>query len=580
MPEKRAVKNEGKKKAKSVKRTVSYGKIFFLSFAISFIIVGAIAILLFMNSLGVFGTGKADYDAAVKAIEQQDYDKAEELLLKYLEKADDDSDALLKLAEVYILQNEYDKAILHLEETIQNNYTNPEFYKLMVRAYVSKGDFPAAMTFIDKTSSYIKTTLNQVCPPIVEISPENGTYDVGTEVKISVPENCTVYYTLDGTTPSSLSPVYTDKSIIKLNIGNTTVKAVAINTENFISPEASAVYSAYKDNTPYEFADQKIESMIRAALKKATGTVYYKDLNNITELSTTQGTSTEAITTLADLQNCINLRQLSIYGQEDIPDFGALSTLQRLSSLTVNNCKLDTKDIEDITKIQSLRYLNLSSNRIKDISALKDLKNLSDLDLSDNALTDVAMLKNLVNLSSLDLSGNASLSDVSAISNLRAITVLKLNNTAITSVEALKNLQYLETLNISGTKVTSVSPIVFCQELSSLTLSSTSVSDYEALATLSKLKALTATNANITDLTQIASITSLETLNVSNNVITSVIPITTLPKLKTLKIGSTSVTDFEALIGCASLTYLDCTGCTLSAETLESLSAAGITVAN
>jgi tetratricopeptide (TPR) repeat protein len=59
-----------------------------------------------------------------------------------------------------------------------------------------------------------------------DISPASGTYRYGEKIVITAEEDATVYYTLDGTTPSKSSPVYTGE--IEMPEGNSIVSAMAV----------------------------------------------------------------------------------------------------------------------------------------------------------------------------------------------------------------------------------------------------------------------------------------------------------------------------------------------------------------
>src|SRR5690606_17940186 len=73
------------------------------------------------------------------------------------------------------------------------------------------------------------------------------------------------------------------------------------------------------------------------------------------------------------------------------------------------NLHLPNNNIQDISELRNLKYLNFLSlwdNQILDISPLENLKYLSYLDLESNKIKDVTKLRNLSNLETLYLYDN------------------------------------------------------------------------------------------------------------------------------------------------------------------------------
>ena len=64
-------------------------------------------------------------------------------------------------------------------------------------------------------------------PSAPEVTPISGQYSKGEKVKITVPEKCKAYYTLDGTTPTKSSTEYTEE--FEMPEGNTVVSVILIN---------------------------------------------------------------------------------------------------------------------------------------------------------------------------------------------------------------------------------------------------------------------------------------------------------------------------------------------------------------
>ena len=99
----------------------------------------------------------------------------------------------------------------------------------------------------------------------------------------------------------------------------------------------------------------------------------------------------------ADLQGCINLAL-----QQQGMDSAA-----QLSTLSCANAEI--RDLERISFLANLRFLDLGDNNVTNITPLEDLPLLSGLNLRNNQVRDVGPLLNMPNLSSVNLHGNHSI---------------------------------------------------------------------------------------------------------------------------------------------------------------------------
>ena len=110
---------------------------------------------------------------------------------------------------------------------------------ITIMAYAVKGDYePSAV--VTATYSEIKTVLTPT------LSPSGGTFTGSSDVTISSEEGATIYYTTDGTTPTTASIKYT--SPITLS-EPTTIKAIAVK-EGMINSEVSTGAYGFYISTP------------------------------------------------------------------------------------------------------------------------------------------------------------------------------------------------------------------------------------------------------------------------------------------------------------------------------------------
>ena len=100
----------------------------------------------------------------------------------------------------------------------------------------------------DHKRCYVKSiTLVYSCGPDVEapvIVPATGTYYENQTVTITAEQGTTIYYTTNGTTPTTSSPQYTNEFIAAYTAGSTTtIKAIAVDGDNNESEVTTVVYT-------------------------------------------------------------------------------------------------------------------------------------------------------------------------------------------------------------------------------------------------------------------------------------------------------------------------------------------------
>jgi len=100
-------------------------------------------------------------------------------------------------------------------------------------------------------------------PGTPEVLPTSGTYEKGEKVKVTVPEKCKAYYTLDGTTPSKTSTEYTGE--FEMPEGNTIVSVVIINDHEQSSTVTKRNYVVnVKTTYSYDAALSKLQDKLIA----------------------------------------------------------------------------------------------------------------------------------------------------------------------------------------------------------------------------------------------------------------------------------------------------------------------------
>ena len=148
---------------------------------------------------------------------------------------------------------------------------------------------------------------------------------------------------------------------------------------------------------------------------------------------------------IASLKYMTNLTHLGIYNDRGagsmnsgkISDISALGGLTNLTSLHLSGSQIS--DISALSSLTNLTELNLYGNQISDINALRGLTKLTGLQLYDNQIDDISALSKLTNLNVLHLDSNK-ISDISALSKLTNLTDLYISNNQISDSQ-IKELQ-------------------------------------------------------------------------------------------------------------------------------------------
>ncbi|WP_334330027.1 leucine-rich repeat domain-containing protein [Companilactobacillus sp. HBUAS59699] len=182
------------------------------------------------------------------------------------------------------------------------------------------------------------------------------------------------------------------------------------------------------------------------------------DLKNISGLN--YGTQMESISLintgdldLTPISNLTNLKKLdlSYCGSEDISPVSNLTNLQSLNLYFSEYARI-SKNINDLSKLNKLTYLNLGENigSISDVSALKNMSKLNYLNLDGTRITNLNDLSNLKSLSTLSVKGTSALKDISGVSNLNNLQSLNIDGNEIYDFSSLKskNLSKLNDVNL------------------------------------------------------------------------------------------------------------------------------------
>jgi hypothetical protein len=292
---------------------------------------------------------------------------------------------------------------------------------------------------------------------------------------------------------------------------------------------------------------------------------------------------------LPSLSSLTNLTFLALGPNIESQYLSLLAQFTKLISLDIHDVYLTQKEVQSLTTLTRLRYLNISGNRLGfDDSVLFSLFSaFPKLEAVDLGLTQcrtkttLVSMQRLTKLRHLDLENTQITDDHMFIflflTNLEELTLGKNKITNKTLVNFLLHLSKLNHLNLSDTEIDEngiasyLSPFFF-PNLQSLDLSGIKLSD-KCLVTLARLSTLTALTISGTDkvtnqglqfvskLSKLQSLTLTDCKNVSDNglcYLSSLIHLRTL-FLSLCQIGSSSLFHLScSLTNLVDLRLIDC----------------------
>lgn len=190
----------------------------------------------------------------------------------------DDEKTRMMLADSYFSLEKYDESIAVLNDILDRSPGDITIYKKLIECFEKEGDVDSIIRLSERPDSEaFKDLFTDYASEDPEFSLEGGNYYGEQTVKLMITGNGTIYYTLDGSYPDDGSDKYTGP--IMLEEGETTIRAVHVNTKGVKSNEVSRTYNIIKviPATPKlltQSGDYSIPKLIKLEEVKA-GTIRY-----------------------------------------------------------------------------------------------------------------------------------------------------------------------------------------------------------------------------------------------------------------------------------------------------------------
>jgi len=234
-PKNKDTNENGKKKKRKKKKK---GLIIGLSIAL---LIAAIVAGYFIISYQNKNSFAYQYNHGVDSAEDKNYEKALVYLKQALHLDKSSLKTRIRLAEVYIAQEETEDAIEILMETVELDENYEDAYDYLIQIYEEEKDYKSIADLNDYTSKdSILTKISKYSsePPVFE--KKEGKYYEYIDVELTGEDGATIYYTTDGSSPIENGIVY--KEPITVKEGVTKIKAAAKNEYGVFSKEINNEY--------------------------------------------------------------------------------------------------------------------------------------------------------------------------------------------------------------------------------------------------------------------------------------------------------------------------------------------------
>ncbi|MGN1299501.1 MAG: leucine-rich repeat domain-containing protein [Candidatus Scatovivens sp.] len=245
-------------------------------------------------------------------------------------------------------------------------------------------------------------------------------------------------------------------------------------------------------------------------------------LNNLKELEIYYPEWTSyrnSIKNISVIENLVNLQKVVLTNNDELSDINFLSNLTNLKYLDLHLNSIT--DVEVIKQLSNLEYLNLNGNKISNIEELSGLINLKYLDITNTQTQDISFVKQFSQLKELRAASN-NISELDLLKNLTQLEKVSLRSNNIKDISSFENLVNIKELYLGRNDIDNISSLENLVELYFLELSDNNITDITVIQNLNKIKDLELANNKIEDVTAIKNLSNLEILVIVNNKISNI----------------------------------------------------------
>ena len=190
------------------------------------------------------GSYEYQVQKAVAYTAEKNYVKALSYYKKAIELKQDDLNSRIEMAKLYRLMEDEISAVNMLKEIISLDEKNATAYQLLIEGYAKKNDYESILklkdTVTDKKLLELFDEYGVVAP---KLSIKPGTYAKYITIELSAESGNRIYYTLDGSDPTTKGELYDDDDPITMEEqGTLELKAVCCNEYGIYSEVVGGTY--------------------------------------------------------------------------------------------------------------------------------------------------------------------------------------------------------------------------------------------------------------------------------------------------------------------------------------------------
>jgi len=212
-----------------------------------------------------------------------------------------------------------------------------------------------------------------------------------------------------------------------------------------------------------------------------------------------------------------------------ITDTDFLNNLPNLQSLDLNENRVLSINLKE--SHACLESIDLGRNNILNINFVNDLPNLQSLDLHENRLMNFKLKRKHISLKTLNLGGN-SIKNIYFLNNLPNLEILNLNDNRISNLVLDEKHTFIKSFDLSGNYISDLLFLDNFPSLQSLNLSKNSIEKISLKVNNSNLESLDLSNNHISDIGFLEYLIYLKSLNLKKNNILDVSKVVFLKNLR------------------------------------------------